>query len=389
MNNVNKPCALIVASTAYHIDKFTWGQIRVLQNKGYEVHVAASFDASLSNNSSAEYVEQCKERLYQNGVIVYAMPFTRFPVTAKNFVAYRKLRNLMNAVPYSLVHCHTPTGGLVARLSACLFRKQKPIVLYTSHGFHFFKGAPLINWMIYYPVEYVLAKYTDCLIVINEEDVVYALKMPAKCSIHIRGVGVCRKPFDEAVPLPKETLGIPTDSVVFLCVGELSKRKNQGLLIRSFANVVLLCPSAFLLFSGEGTRRSYYESIVNELNLSNRVLFLGWRNDIPALIKMADVIVSSALQEGLPVNLIESMMAGKPVIATPCRGNIELASQGGILAEGDVEFTAAMVRLYTDPALRTQLGQKAKEASEHYESRTIDALMGTLYTQCVRVCVVK
>ena len=71
---------------------------------------------------------------------------------------------------YDIIHCHTPVGGVLTRLAARSYREKGTKVIYTAHGFHFYKGAPLLNWIIYYPIEKYLAKYTDTLITINQED---------------------------------------------------------------------------------------------------------------------------------------------------------------------------------------------------------------------------
>jgi len=372
-------CALIVACTAYHIDKFTWGQIGILQKHGFEVHVAASFDAALSGNSSSNYIEQCRERLINQDVKVFEMPFTRFPLSSNNIKAYRSLKKLFKLYSYNLLHCHTPTGGLVSRLAAVRYRKKGLSVIYTAHGFHFFKGAPLLNWLLYYPVEWFLAKLTDCLIVINEEDEKIASKLPAKTVKKINGIGVPREPYDEAKPIDKTAFGLNKNTFVFLYVGELSKRKNQELLIKSFSEIVDKCPETVFLLVGEGVMRPSYEQLISSLNLTQKVLLLGWRDDIPSLVTMSDVVVSSAKQEGLPVNLIEAMMAGKPIIASDCRGNKELAEQAGIVARSQKGFSEAMVLLYNNSELRTNFGQASKAASHKYEAAVVDEEMEKLY----------
>ena len=346
---------------------------------GFEVHVAASFDAALSGNSSHEYIEHCRKRFNSNGVKVYEIPFTRFPLSLSNMKAFQMFKKLLRENRYSLLHCHTPTGGLIARLAAARYRKKGLTVIYTAHGFHFFKGAPLQNWLLYYPVEWHLARLTDCLIVINDEDEKTAKKMPAKTVIKINGVGVPRKPYDEARPIDKTELGLKKNSFVFLYVGELSKRKNQGLLIRSFAAIAQKCPEAVLLLAGEGALRPAYQQLIDSLGLAKKVFLLGWRDDIPELVLAADVIVSSAKQEGLPVNLIEAMMAGKPIIASSCRGNRDLAKQAGIVVKSQQEFSEAILLLYEDAGLRSQLGKASKEASYQYESAVIDREMEAVY----------
>jgi glycosyltransferase EpsD len=376
---MNKRCALIVACTAYHLDKFTWGQINILQKIGFEVHVAASFNAESSGNSSSEYINKCREKFINNNVKVHELPFTRFPVSRGNKKALGLLKTILGGNSYSLLHCHTPTGGLIARIAAKHRRKKGLKVIYTAHGFHFFKGAPLLNWLLYYPVERFLAKYTDKLIVINREDAQIVQKMPFKSVIHINGIGVSREPYKNTAPIDKVALGLHENAFIFLCVGELSKRKNQGLLIRAFARMAEQCPNAVLLLAGEGALREKYMQLSDSLNLSQKIFFLGWRDDIPALVLTADVVVSTAKQEGLPVNLVEAMIAGKSIIASPCRGNRELAEQAGIVADGEKEFSEAMVLLYENGGLREKFGKATRAAAERYEAQTINNMMKKIY----------
>lgn len=377
------PIALIVACTAYHIDKFTWGQIRVLQKMGFEVHVAASFNVALSGNSSAAYVERCREKFVSEGIKVLELPFTRFPVSLKNFKALRLLSKQLGKYSYRLMHCHTPTGGLFARIAAARRRKKGLSVVYTAHGFHFFRGAPLLNWLLYYPVEWCLARITDCLIVINSEDERIAHKLPVDFVARINGAGVSRESFDNSAPINKADLGLLPEAFVFLCVGELSKRKNQELLIRGFAAIAGQCPDAVLVLAGEGAMRVVYKQLADSLGLAQRVFFLGWRDDVPALVLMADVIVSASKQEGLPVSLIEALVAGKPVIATPCRGNSDLAEQAGIIANGEKEFSEAMALIYKDEVLRAYFAQSAMASSYKYESRAVDGETEKLYLRVI------
>jgi glycosyltransferase EpsD len=220
--------------------------------------------------------------------------------------------------------------------------------------------------------------------VINREDEERARNMPAKRAVRISGTGVEKTPIENAVPASRAAAGLPPEAFVFLSVGELNKGKNQGLLIRAFAPVSRQYPNAFLLLAGEGAMSAKYKKLAASLGLTGKVLFLGWRDDIPALAAMADVVVSASRREGLPVSLIEAMMAAKPLIASPCRGNRELAEQGGVAADGEKEFTEAMLLLANDAETRERLGKAAKAASEQYEAAVVDAEMEAVYQSLFR-----
>ena len=144
------------------------------KEQGWEVHVAAS------GNMNLPYVDQ-----------KFDIPIQRSPLVIKNIQAYQDLNVLINEHQYEIIHCHTPMGGVLARLAARNARKNGTKVIYTAHGFHFCKGAPITNWLLYYPIEKILASFTDCLITINQEDYQLATKrFKTKQIEHVNGVGV-------------------------------------------------------------------------------------------------------------------------------------------------------------------------------------------------------
>ncbi len=150
---------LFCATVDYHFKAFHLPYMKWFKEQGWEVHVAASGEMELP------YVDK-----------KYTIPIQRSPLSMKNMEAYRELKEIIDGNQYKLIHCHTPMGGVLARLAAREARKKGTKVIYTAHGFHFCKGAPLKNWMLYYPIEKRLAHYTDCLITINEEDYTLAKK---------------------------------------------------------------------------------------------------------------------------------------------------------------------------------------------------------------------
>ena len=139
------------------------------------------------------------------------------------------------------MHCHSPIGSVVARLAASQFRKDGLKVIYTAHGFHFYKGAPRINWMIFYPIEYVCSFITDVLITINKEDYNFAIKhMHSNQVKYIPGVGINVEKFSEEVSNREEKrreLGISKNDIVLFSVGELNDNKNHKIVIEALANI--------------------------------------------------------------------------------------------------------------------------------------------------------
>lgn len=306
---------LFTATVDSHILHFHVPYLKFFKEQGYEVHVATNGD---------------EEILYCD--VKHKISFERSPFKVNNLKAIGQLKKIINQEKFDIIHCHTPMGSVVTRIAAMKARKKyNTKVIYTAHGFHFFKGAPIINWVLFYPIEKWLSKYTDCLITINQEDYELAKKkFKAKQIELVNGVGVDENKFnfemsDEERHNLRAELGLKDDDFVMIYPAELSKRKNQGMLLQvmkmlkddGYINVKLILP-------GKDSMNGKYQEIAKKLDIEENVKFLGYRRDIPKLMKISDLAVSTAKQEGLPVNLIEAMMCGLPIVATDCRGNRDL-----------------------------------------------------------------
>ncbi len=316
--------ALILASVASMIDQFNMPNIRLLLEMGYHVDVACNFERG--STCTPERIARLKEVLDALGVGYYQIDFTRSPVHLGAVIrSYRQVKELVLREGYTFIHCHSPIGGAIGRLVA---KKTETPVIYTAHGFHFFRGAPLLNWLIYYPVEHYLSKYTDLLITINREDLARAeRRMHAKRLAYIPGVGVDLARFDApgvSRAEKRKELGIGEDALWLLHVGELSHRKNQELLIQAVAEM----PEVHLTLVGRGEWRERFESMIAELGLEGRVRLLGFRSDIAEICHAADIFVFPSFQEGLPVALMEAMACGMPCACSRVRGNTDLIEEG-------------------------------------------------------------
>ncbi len=178
---------LFVATVQSHICQFHKAIIKSLREQGHKVDVVARDNLAEKNGLKLDFADE-----------VFDLPFSRSPFTPSNVRAYRRLKEIIIAESYDVVHCNTPVGGVLARLCARKLRKQGVKVVYTAHGFHFYKGAPIKNWLIYYPIEKLCARWTDVLITINREDYKLAKKkLPAKKVCYVPGVGFNRKRFAE------------------------------------------------------------------------------------------------------------------------------------------------------------------------------------------------
>jgi len=289
---------------------------------GFEVHLACN----------EEQIEQpgWSEDCRQYGIIDHHIDFNRNPLDKENKLAYKELLDLMEKEKFDIVHCNTPVGGLLGRL--CANKAHVPYVIYQAHGFHFWKGAPVKNWMFYYPVEKHMAKYADVLITINQEDYQRAEKFKLKQGgrlEYVHGVGVDLEKFESPKMdrrQKREELGINPDSFVFITAGELIERKNQLLAIKAFAKANI--PDSYLLICGMGELEDQLKQAIDDLHMSDRIKMLGFRQDMVDLLNASDAFVFPSFQEGLPVAQMEAMAAGLPCIVSKIRGNTDLLGTG-------------------------------------------------------------
>ncbi len=313
---------LIVAHNIRFIVQFELNDIKLLQNMGYEVHCAANYKEDHVIGNALEIMESANVKV--NQIDCDRSPFRLM----KNAKALRQLVRLLRAEKYDGVHCHTPMGGVLARLAASMVG-VKPI-LYTAHGFHFFKGAPRINWLVYFPVEWLCSFMTDTLITINQEDYLFAKKyMHAKRVEYIPGVGIDLGRFEKKQAGENEQkrceLKVPADKVWVLTVGEMTKNKNHASLIQAVADI----PQVYLTIAGTGEQQATLSHLIADLKLEDRVKLLGFRNDVPELCQAADLFAFPSFREGLSVALMEAMACGKPVVCSKIRGNIDLIDKNG------------------------------------------------------------
>ncbi len=263
------------------------------------------------------------------GLKVHHIPFSRSPFSKENISAAKQLKKLIKNGKYDIVHTHTPNASVCVRLVCRKLRKKGLKVFYTAHGFHFYKGAPIFNWVIFYPIEWICSWITDVLITINKEDFERAKKkLHAKKVEYVPGVGMDTEKFSISIDKQekRKELGVSENDNVLLSVGELSKRKNHKVVIDALKKIDTT--NVKYLIVGKGDLREYIEKKIRGLNLENCVQLLGFRSDIKELCYAADVFVFPSLQEGLPVALMEAMAVGMPVVCSKIRGNTDLIEEG-------------------------------------------------------------
>lgn len=302
-----------------HIMEFHIPYLKMFKEMGWETAVAARNDYENPQDCVIPYCDK-----------YYDIPFERFPIKPGNLTAYKSLKKVIDGGGYDIIHCHTPVGAMLTRLAAQKARRNGTRVIYTAHGFHFYKGAPLVNWLVYYPVEKVLAHMTDVLITINKEDYARAQKFGAKKVCYVPGVGIDTKKFLSEDKRQKEDLRsklkINSGAFVILSVGEINKNKNHRVVIEAFAKLNI--PNAYYVVCGKGPLIEEYKQLASSLGVANRVIFTGYRTDVADFYKIADVFVFPSFREGLPVAIMEAMAGGLPVICSKIRGNSDLITEG-------------------------------------------------------------
>lgn len=328
---------LYVTTISNTVNAFLIPHIKMLIDEGHQVDVAFNIE------------QEVKPEIFEMGCKVYELPLQRSPLRTDNFRAYKMLKNIIISGGYDLVHTHTPVASAIVRMACRNLSSVR--VFYTAHGFHFFKGASLINWLVYYPVEKLLARYTDTLITINQEDYERAKsKFKARRVEYIPGVGIDLVKFNTVEvdrALKRSQLGLPEDAFIVLSVGELNKNKNHEVVIRAIAKINN--PDIHYVICGQGKLDGYLRKLSKEMGIENQVHILGFRKDIPELCKISDVFAFPSYREGLSVALMEAMANGLPVVCSKIRGNSDLIEDkiGGYLVPPNdlAEVTRAIQHL--------------------------------------------
>ena len=331
--------ALMYASVASMIQQFNMNNIQILLDLGYEVDVACNFETG--STISNEKIRELKNTLENLNVHYYQIDVPRQITDINNIKkAYKQTLNLMNERNYNLIHCHSPIGGVICRISNKNSVNYKNVrMIYTAHGFHFFNGNNPIKNVLFKSIERYAAKYTDVLITINKEDYQAAKSFDLKNGgmvEYVPGIGIDVNKI-QSIPGDKKwfcnELGINNDIRILISVGELSDRKNQKVIIQCMKAL----PSNYhYVICGKGSKLSELTKLALDLKVSERVHFLGFRTDIIKLVKSSDIFVFPSLQEGLPVALMEALACGIPCIASKIRGNIDLINgKNGVLVDNN------------------------------------------------------
>ncbi len=350
---------LFTATIDKHIECFHLPYLKWFKDNGFEVHVASRGELNIPH---------CD--------VKYNVPFVRAPYGLENLKAYVELKKIIDENDYRIIHCHTPMGGVVTRLAARAARKRGTKVLYTAHGFHFFKGAPLINWLLFYPVEKFLSRYTDGIITINSEDLTLVRERNFKTqeAFKIYGIGVNTERFKKISPEEKRQLrekyGYAKEDFILIYAAEFIHRKNHKFILDAMPQLKASIPRLKVLFAGRGALLEEMQAYAKSKGINGQVEFLGFRSDIEQLMALSDVGISSSRQEGLGLNLAEEMHCGLPVVAAVNRGHREMVADGrnGFLFEQNNydQFITGIKKLYEDRNLWRQFSEEAIASAQRF-----------------------
>lgn len=363
---------VLFVSHVANFQKFNRSLMDELKNKGWRVDYVSAGE---------EDIDGCDKE--------YKLPIARSPLSPRNIKAIFALRKILRNNKYDLIHCHTPTGGVVARL-ANLFagKRHRTKIIYTAHGFHFYKGAPLLRWLLLYPVEKVLSYATDAIITVNQEDYSLASRKFRSRVYIIDGVGVDLGRFKPVSPQEKANLrkryGYDNSDFIVIYVAEVIRRKNHEMIVRNLDALAAKVPNIKVMFVGSPTDKSIMDTIVQRPSID----FLGYRRDVDKLFQVADLSLSTSRQEGLAINIVEAMATGLPVVCSDVRGNRDAIEDGvnGYLFDlaNDTEMIQAVVDLCGDREARHRFAKNNLARVSRYSKEIAVRNTWKIYQEVLR-----
>lgn len=323
-------------------------------------------------------------RLKDRNVNFFDVPFSRNPLDFNNLKAFKELIKIQNENNYDIVHVHTPIAAIYGRLLKVKFPNLKTV--YTAHGFHFYKGAPKINWIIYYTIERFMARYTDVILTMNEEDYLNSKKFKIKNTYKINGVGLDLNHYsDLAIDRSKirRELGLKDDDFVVIMIAEFNKNKNHKQMIDAVEILKKRNIDVKVLCLDDGVLFDEISEYINSKGLNENLKLLGFRKNVNEIICASDVGILMSYREGLPRNIMEIMACKKPVIGTDIRGIRDLIKDevnGFLVKVGDVEDTTnKLEKLYISKKLIYDMGNNAFNIIQDYSLENVIEILNEVY----------
>lgn len=353
---------ILITSTDLMMIQFLVPHVKCLSEHGYEVEIACS--------EVGGRMGEVRKAL--DGVVsaIHVVRLVRSPVSFKNILGYQDMKSVISKKYYDIIWTNEPVMGVVTRLAARKARKQGTKVMYMTHGFHFFDGAPKLNWMVYYPIERYMSSFTDLIVTINHEDFERAKTMKAKDVKYMHGIGFNPKRLrgpDHTTSIRQE-LNLSEKSFICVSVGELNKNKNHQVIIRALGK--LHDPGITYLLCGKGGQLEKLTRLANEQGVKDQVFFLGYRSDVLDICKQADLFVFPSYREGLPISPLEAMYCGLPLVTSKTRGLVDYMVEGetGYMCNpNDADLFALRIKeLKENRKLRIDMGQYCTKVVQPY-----------------------
>lgn len=371
--------ALIITSISGFLFQFEMNDVRTLQTLGYEVHYASNMNCPIYTFDKA--------KLMESGIVVHHIDIEKKPFfIIGNIKAFFQLKKLLKEKQFDLIHCHNPVGGLLGRLLG-VGNHKAPYIIYTAHGFHFYKKAPLINWILYFSVEKILARFTDVLITINHEDEQCAEKMPIRkggfCK-KINGVGLDLTRFYPQIKIAdqmRQEINIPENAFHIVTAAELNDNKNQVSIIKALAK--MKDKDIYYSICGRGCNERKLCKLIKKYELEENVRLLGYRLDMPHILQTADCFAFPSIREGMGMAALEALACGVPLIAADNRGTREYCVDGFnniVCPSKDIDaYAYAIKKLKEDKAFRYYLKENCRSSVNDFSILAVSEKMFEIY----------
>lgn len=347
---------LFTATSNGHLRLFHIPYLKWLKDQGYIVHAAVN----CRRGEPIDFIDN-----------TFCLPLPRKIFSRDVLKSYKKLRAIINTNQYDLISTHTPIPGFLTRLAAIKARKKGTKVLYTSHGFHFYNGAPKKSWLTYYLAEAFLSKFSDAIVTINNEDFQNASSGLFSCKnvYKINGIGLNPEKLDLKKITRKAELrksyGFKDHSLILIYIAEFTKNKNHKFILDALPSLKKRIPEIEIIFAGKGNLFEQSKEYAKRKGIGENVHFMGFRSDIDNLIVISDIGVSVSKREGLPINILEEMYMGLPVIASNIRGHKDIVEGQNVgflfYLDNMNSFIDCIDRLYKNVEIRREMGLKAQE----------------------------
>ena len=348
---------MLITSTDLMMIQFLVPHVQNLAENGWNIDVACSV---VGNR-----IDEVRNVL-KGYARIHVVRLHRSPVNPENLKGYKDMKKVIASDHWDVIWTNEPVMGVVTRLAARKARRAGTKVVYIVHGFHFYKGAPKLNWMVYYPVERWASRFCDEIVTINKEDYGRAKGFHAGNVRYIHGIGVntARLKGKEQQTDIRAELGLGAEDFIVLSAGELNKNKNHKVIIEAISQ--LQDKTIKYVLCGKGKLREKLQQLAEGYRVSDQVFFLGYRKDVVDICSQSDVFAFPSYREGLGLASLEAMYSGLPLVASRIRGVEDYVVHGksGCLCPPDnsYAFARAIRRLKDDREFRAGCGEYNRKA---------------------------